>query len=57
MKKNLNITKPWYSKLILPVPWSFVMSKFHSGFHCNDDYYKFLFVFTMVEYSTLHVYL
>ena len=31
MEKNLNIvvTKPHYSKQILPVPWPFVISRFH----------------------------
>ena len=28
-KKNLEITKPRYSELILPVPWPFVTSRFH----------------------------
>ena len=31
MKKNLDTTKPRYSELILPVPWPFVISRFH----CN----------------------
>ena len=30
MKKNLDITKPRSTEQILPVPWLFVMSKFHS---------------------------
>ena len=29
MKKNLDVTKPHYSEQILPVPWRFVMSRFH----------------------------
>ena len=29
---DLNITKPRYSKQILPVPWPFVISKFHCTF-------------------------
>ena len=29
MKKNLDVTKPHYSKQILPVPWLFVRSRFH----------------------------
>ena len=29
MKKNLDITKPRYSQQILPVPWPFVISRFH----------------------------
>ena len=29
MKKNLDITKPRYSKQILPVPWPFVIWRFH----------------------------
>ena len=29
MKKNLDITKPRYSKQILPVPWPFVVLRFH----------------------------
>ena len=29
MKKILNITKPSYNKLILPVSWHFGMSRFH----------------------------
>ena len=29
MKKNLDITKPLYSEQILPVPWAFVISRFH----------------------------
>ncbi len=29
MRKYLDITKPHYSKQILPVPWSFVISRFH----------------------------
>ena len=37
-KKNLDITKPHYSKHILSVPWPFVISKFHcilkSGLDC-----------------------
>ena len=31
MEKNLNITKPCSFKQILPVPWPFIISKFH----CN----------------------
>ena len=31
MKMNLDITKPCYSEQILPVPWPFVISRFH----CN----------------------
>ena len=30
IKKNLNTTKPHYSKHILPVPWPFLKSVFHS---------------------------
>ena len=30
MKKNLDITKPRSSEQILPVPWPFVMLRFHS---------------------------
>ena len=29
MKKNFDITKPLYSEHILPVPWHFVISRFH----------------------------
>ena len=29
MEKNLDITKPRYSEQILPVPWQFVISRFH----------------------------
>ena len=29
---DLNITKPRYSEQILPVPWPFVISKFHCTF-------------------------
>ena len=29
MKKNLDIKKLWYSEQILPVPWPFVISRFH----------------------------
>ena len=29
MKKNLDITKPRSREQILPVPWPFVMSRFH----------------------------
>lgn len=29
MKKNLDTTKPCYSKHILPVPWPFIISRFH----------------------------
>ncbi len=29
MEKNLDITKPRYSEHILPVPWPFVISRFH----------------------------
>ena len=29
MKKNLDLTKPRHSELILPIPWPFVMSRFH----------------------------
>ena len=42
MKKNLDVTKPHYSKQILPVPWRFVISRFHfitgktNGFSCLD---------------------
>ena len=31
MEKNLDTTKPRYSEHILPVSWSFVISRFH----CN----------------------
>ena len=30
IKKNLDITKPHCSKQILPVPWPFVISRFHT---------------------------
>ena len=30
MKKTVDITKPRYREQILPVPWSFVKSSFHS---------------------------
>ena len=29
MEKNLDITKPLYGEQILPVPWPFVISRFH----------------------------
>ena len=29
MEKNLDITKPRYSEQVLPVPWPFVISRFH----------------------------
>ena len=29
MKKNLDLTKPRHSELILPIPWPFVISRFH----------------------------
>ena len=29
MKKNLDIMKPCFSKQILPVPWPFIISRFH----------------------------
>ena len=29
MEKHLNITKPHYSEQILPVPWHFVILRFH----------------------------
>ena len=29
MEKNLDETKPRYSKHMLPVPWPFVISRFH----------------------------
>ena len=32
MKKNLDKTKPRYSEQILPFPWPFVISRFHSIF-------------------------
>ena len=32
MKKNFKIMKPHYSEQILPVPWPFVIARFH----CND---------------------
>ena len=37
MKKDLNITKPRYSEQILPVPWHFVISRFHCGQIENQD--------------------
>ena len=32
MKKNFKIMKPHYSEQILPLPWPFVIARFH----CND---------------------
>ena len=32
MKKDLDITKPRYSEQILPVPWPFVISRFHCNY-------------------------
>ena len=29
MEKNLDVTKPCYSEHMLPVPWPFVISRFH----------------------------
>ena len=29
MEKNLDVTKPRYSEHMLPVPWPFVISRFH----------------------------
>ena len=29
MEKNLDITKPLYGEQILPVPWPFIISRFH----------------------------
>ena len=29
MEKNLDITKPLYGAQILPIPWPFVISRFH----------------------------
>ena len=29
IEKNLNITKPFYSKDILPVPWPYTTSRLH----------------------------
>ena len=29
MKKNLDLTKPLYSGQIFPVPWPFVVTRFH----------------------------
>ena len=45
-KKNLEITKPLKSEHILPVPWPFVVSRFHCS-TIGDEfnyYYFFLFV-------------
>ena len=39
MEKNLDITKPRYSEQILPVPWSFVISRFHRVGECSRDQY------------------
>ena len=32
MKEDLDVTKPCYSDHTLPVPWPFVISRFHSIF-------------------------
>ena len=32
MKKSLDMTKPCYSKQILPVPWPFVLSRFRCNY-------------------------
>ena len=37
MKENLDITKPRYSEQILPVPWSFVISRFKGGGEATSD--------------------
>ena len=37
MKKDLDITKPRSSEQILPVPWHFVISRFHCGQIENQD--------------------
>ena len=29
MEKNLDVTKPLYGEQILPIPWPFVISRFH----------------------------
>ena len=34
MEKNLHTTKPGYSENILPVPWPFIKSRFHSISSC-----------------------
>ena len=39
MEKNFDITKPRYSEQILPVPWPFVISRFHSVGECSRDQY------------------
>ena len=30
MEENLDITKPRFSEPVLPVPWPFIISRFHS---------------------------
>lgn len=36
MEKNLDVTKPRYRQLILPVPWSFVIWRFHCIVWCGN---------------------
>ena len=36
MEENLDITKPRFSEPVLPVPWPFIISRFHStGFRIS----------------------
>ena len=51
-EKNFDITKPRYSEHILPVPWPFVISRFHSvGEYSRDQYYWDAFVIVGWWYS------
>lgn len=52
MKKDLDMTKPCYSKQILPVPCPFFISKFH----CNKiqlcDDFLFTLLYSLAGYET-----
>ena len=38
MKKNLDITKPRYSEHILPIPWPYVLSRFHIVINYSSNF-------------------
>ena len=46
MEKDLNITKLHYSKQILPVPWPFIISRFHCTTVCGDTLVSAVYHFT-----------
>ena len=55
MKKNLDITKPRSSEQILPVPWPFVMSRFHctKRGHAEERQYLHCLVFLSISRVTV----